>query len=224
MKLSKPIDMTRNLILWTLLLSIAALGLLGFVAPVGKADDILKESKAEVEALKDFGADFVYELSGPGLSGSISKKGSLKYQQGKYVVKMAGEAFYCDLENLWIYLKEDNTVNILEYDPEEGMNIEALFELYEASSEARYEGTESVDGNPCHKIFLAIKDPSLDYYRATLWINTKTNYPAKATLTNRKQTETTFELRDFAPNVGYSNGTFRFDPEAHPGVVVYDER
>jgi len=201
-----------------------ALALLGFVAPTGKADEILKESKAEIEALKDFGADFVYELSGPGLNGTISKKGSLKYQKGKYVVKMADESFYCDRESLWIYLKEDNTVNILEYDPEEGMNIEALFELYEANSKARYEGTESVDGKSCHKILLAIKDPSLDYYRATLWINTKTNYPAKATLTNRKQTETTFELRDFAPNVGYSDNTFRFDPEAHPGVVVYDER
>lgn len=215
--------MTRTFFVWTLLL-LTMTWAVGFIYPQGKADEILKRSKAELESLKDFGSDFVYELSGPGLNGTIAKKGSLKYQQGKYVIKMADEAFYCDRNSLWIYLKEDNTVNILEYDPEEGMNIEAIFELYEANSEARYEGTETVNGKTCHKIFLAIKDPDLDYNQAMLWINTKTNFPAKATLTNRKQTQTTFELRDFKPNVGFGNSTFQFNPDQHPGVVVYDER
>jgi outer membrane lipoprotein-sorting protein len=215
--------MMRNITVWTSLLLLVA-SAVGFIHPQDKADDILKQSKTEMESLQDFGSDFVYQLAGPGLNGTISKRGSLKYKQGKYVVNMAEEAFYCDMESLWIYLQEDNTVNILEYDPEEGMNIEAIFELYEASADPRYDGVEKVNGEACHKIFLAIKDPSLDYNQATLWINQKTNYPAKATLINRKQTRTTFELNQFKPNVGYSAATFQFDPKEHPGVVVYDER
>lgn len=214
----------RTLTGFTIILSILALISFGFIAPAGKADEILEASKIKLQKLQDFGSNFIYEISGPGISGTIAKSGSLKFQQGKYFIDLGDEAFYCDQEAVWIHHKEDKEVSVMEYDPEEFMNIEALFELYEASSESRYDGVETIDGQKCHKIFLAIKDGSLDYNQAYLWINQKTNFPAKATLLNRKQTQTTFELQNFQPNPGYGNSVFRFDINKHPGVTVYDER
>ncbi|RMG64586.1 MAG: outer membrane lipoprotein carrier protein LolA [Bacteroidetes bacterium] len=196
----------------------------GFVAFQSSADRILEESKTTLRSLNDFSADFTYELANPGMRNAVSKTGSLKYKQGKYVIKMDDQEIYCDLETLWIYLSEDNEVNIMDYDPEEGMDVESIFNLYETSSQARYQGEKTVNGAACHHIYLAIKDADLEYNQAYLWINKQTKMLQKISLVNRTQTTTTYEFRNMETNTGLTDAAFRFDVAAHSGVDVYDER
>lgn len=196
----------------------------GFVAFQASADRILEESKVALRSLSDFSADFNYELTNPGMRNTVSKTGSLKYKRGKYVIKMDDQEIFCDLKTLWIYLKADNEVNVMNYDPEEGMDVESIFNLYETSSEARYQGEQQVNGAACHHIYLAIKDPGLEYNQAYLWINKQTKLLQKISLINRSQTTTSYEFRNMKTNTGLGDAEFRFDVGAHSGVDVYDER
>ena len=199
----------------------------GFQTLDEKSEKILKESRAKMESLKDFSADLRYEIKNKSTRlNPISKSGKVKYKKGnKYVLSMADQEIYCDGETLWLYLPDDQEVTILNYDPnEEGMSMESILSVYQASASSRYEGSEVVHGKKCHKIYLAVKDPSLEYNQAQIWINMTSKMLEKVSLIDRKQTVTTYEFSSISTNRGLSDDAFRFNIKAHEGVDVYDER
>jgi len=215
----------RNLFFSTLVLISTALLLTGFRAVVDvDPTAVLQSSKSKLQSLADFEAQFSYILGGPGMPKPLVKDGFLKYKQGKWSVKMDQDEFFCDLESVWLYNNDDNSVTVLEYDPEESMNVDALFELYEAQSDPRYEGEETIGGKKCHKVFLAIKDRDLDYNQAWIWIGKTDKLPVKAVLKTRNQSETTISLSGVKSNRGFGDESFQFDESKYPGVTVYDER
>ncbi|MEL6670982.1 MAG: outer membrane lipoprotein carrier protein LolA [Bacteroidota bacterium] len=203
-------------------LFLVAAVLTGFSVTDEKAEQILKSSKAKIESLKDFSAKVKYEVSSPTMRNSFVKEGSFKYKQGnKFVVALSDEEYYCDGKTLWHYIPADAEVFEQEFDPEEGGSLEAIFDVYQANTEARYVGMESVHKVPCHKIFLVVKDPSLEYNQAYIWVNTKTKLLEKVVQIDRKQTKTTYEFSGIRANTGLSDTDFRFNPKAHPGVQIY---
>jgi outer membrane lipoprotein carrier protein len=209
-----------------LLLSLFA-GLLftGLSAQSGDSERILKQSQEKLESLSDLKADFTYVISNPSITRQPEpRQGQVRYKSGMYALLMDDQEVYCDLETQWIYLPEVSEVSILDYEEGEGMSLSTIFEIYETNAVPRYEGKETVHGNECHKIFLAIKDPSVDYNQAYLWINTRTRLLEKVSLIDRRQTTTIFEFLDLKTNTGLSIADFRFDPAKHEGVEVYDER
>lgn len=185
-----------------------------------KARKIVEDSKVKFEGLKNFTADFVYSLENPSNAATnVSKTGKIYYSKGKYAIIMEDQEIYCDLESMWIYLPEDYEVNILEYDPEEGFSLEEVFGLYGAKSTARYDGVEG----QLHKIFMAVKDESLEFNQVRLWINAKTELLEKAVTTNRMQTRTTFEFKNIKTNEPMADTKFQFDTANFDGTVI-DER
>lgn len=190
-----------------------------------QAARVMKESKQMLENLQDFAAKFSYVIDNPQMPRkAIPRSGTIRYKQGKYAILMDDQEVYCDLETQWIYLKEDAEVTVMHYDPEEGVTLESIFSIYEASARARYEGTEVVHGITCDKIYLDIQDHSMDYNQAYVWINPKTLLLEKVALIDRKQTTTTYEFTNLRTNVGLRDQDFRFDASRHPGVTVLDER
>lgn len=206
-------------------LAVAVLLLSGFTSAI-TADQILQDSKAKLESLSDLAADFSYSIQNPNMKSPVVKTGAFKYKKGMYVVDMADQAIYCDTETLWIHLKDEEApeVTVMDYDPTEGMNIESIFKVYEASAESRLDGEETIHGTKCYKIFLAIKDQSLDYNRAHLWINKKNNLLEQVSLIDRRQTATTYEFSNIKTNSGFTETTFQLDVSKLSGVDVFDER
>ncbi|RMG64585.1 MAG: outer membrane lipoprotein carrier protein LolA [Bacteroidetes bacterium] len=195
------------------------------VAQDPQAERVLRESKQKLESLQDFAANFSYVIDNPQMPRKVEPRtGKIRYKGGKYALLMPDQEIYCDLETLWIYLPEDKEVTIMPYDPEEGFTLESIFSIYEAHAKARYEGTESVHGITCDKIYLAIQDDDLDYNQAYVWVNPRTLLLEKVALIDRRQTTTTYEFVGLRANLGFAEGQFRFDPARHPGVTVLDER
>ena len=214
--------MKQQTIILSLLL-VVFLVFTGFTGGDEKADKVLKGSKAKMETLKDFSAEILYEISSP-RSRSISKTLKVKYKkENKYVILMEDQEIYCDGTKLWLYIP-DEEVTILNYDPEdELMSLETILGVYEANSVSRYDGMEKVHGVNCHKIFLAVKDASLDYNQAMVWVNSSTQLLEKVSLIDRKQTQTTYELSNIKTNMGMPDSDFRFDHKKYPDIPVYDE-
>jgi outer membrane lipoprotein-sorting protein len=192
-----------------------------------RAAEILKGSKEKFDSLADFSAMFRYGISSSRpdkKSTSISKEGTIRYKKGMFHIKMDDQEIYCDNQTQWIVLTEENEVSIMDYDPEESVNIESIFDLYETNAKARYDGIEEMNGNKYHKIYLSSMDQALDYNQIKLWINKDTRFLEKAVLIDRRQTITTMEFWDIRTNNSFSEASFRFDESGYPKMNVYDER
>jgi outer membrane lipoprotein-sorting protein len=193
--------------------------------PDDKAAQILQASQAKLESLKDFSANFRYSIaSTSGSQKAATKAGKIRYKKGMYAILLDDQEVYCDKVTQWVYLKKNNEVSIMNNDPQESVTVESLFKLYKANGKSRYDGTETVHGVSCHKIYLALSDRSIEYNQAYLWINTKTQMLEKATLIDRRQTSTTYEFSEIKTNLGLADGDFRFQPSKYAGIRVYDER
>ncbi|MEM6343481.1 MAG: outer membrane lipoprotein carrier protein LolA [Bacteroidota bacterium] len=186
-----------------------------------KATEILASSRTSLEALEDLSADFQYGISHPGTR-SVIRKGTVKYMpEDHFVLSFENEAIYCDGKTIWIN-EFDGPVVIRDFEPEEGVNIKKMFEVYNAKAEPRYDGLEKVHGLKCHKIFLNLKDPNLDYSQAYLWINTGNDLPEKVVMIDRRQTRTTFEFMSTKTDLGFSQADFRY--QVPNGKKIIDER
>jgi len=206
-----------------MILGIISIGSLS--AQDNKAQEILDESRKKFESLKDFRANYKYELNNDAMRAQgVEKEGSMKYKDGMYYIDLGNQEIFCDKESQWIYLPEDEEVTIVPYDSEESVSIESIYSLYKTKSKPAYAGEERVDGNSYHKILLNSTDSEVEYNRVTMWINKKNNFIERAELVDRNQTKEIIKIFDIETNVGFSEEDFRFDVNAHPNVEVYDER
>lgn len=219
------IDMKKLILLG--LLALCAWQLPAFAAgPDDKAQRILKASEDKLNGLKDFQANFSMVITNPSIKQAPpAQKGTLKFQQDKYAVTLGTTEVYCNLKKVEEFNVTANELTILPYDPEAGVNFESIGNIYRFKSKSRYVSDKAtVHGNRCHQIEVAITDPKLDYYRAVVFINQQTNLPEKVTLTDRRQTDTTYEFSNFKLNPNFPPSTFELNRAAHPGLRVYDER
>ena len=209
----------------TLILGIGILTGATLWAQEDPSEAILDESRKKFESLTDFSASYSYELKNEAMKANkVSKNGTFKYKEGMYFLDLGNQAIYCDLESQWIHLKEDEEVTIVEYDPEEAVNIESVYKVYESNAKSAYQGTETLHGNKTHKILLTSLDKDLEYNQVTLWVNAKTKLLDKAILLDRNQTQEIITFQNMKTNLGFSATDFQFNSAMHPGVEVYDER
>lgn len=190
-----------------------------------QAAEILETSQQKLESIQDFSANVSYVIANPKMPKAIPKTGTVKYKDGKYALALTDQEIYCDLKSMWIYLKNDAEVEVLDYDAEEGQTVESIFSLYKANTQAKLIGPELVKGRKCHKIFLTNQDESLDYNEANVWIDTETMLLTKAELIDRKQTTTTFEFFNIKTDSGLSNADFQLAKSQVPADVLwFDDR
>ncbi|MEO0895838.1 MAG: outer membrane lipoprotein carrier protein LolA [Bacteroidota bacterium] len=214
--------MYRNIISLSLALIFGFSFAMG-AGPDDKAKNILNQSKKQLEALNDFSANFTYVIKNPRMSNNpAARKGFLKYMKGMYAVMLNDQEIFCNKQYVWLHLKDEEEVSIMDYDASESFSVESIFDVYNHSGKAQYQGTESIGGASCHKIYMVINETGLGYNQATIWINTKTNMPVKVLLKDRNQTQTIYEFSNFKKNQGFSSKDFEFNVATFDGEV-YDE-
>lgn len=198
----------------------------GFYHVQDRADEILQGSKTTFEALKDFSASFSISIQNINTRrAAFTKSGQIKYKKGKYYIGLEGEEIYYDGETQWVYLTEDKEVNIMTYDRDDAPSVELIFEIYSTNSKPRYDGEESVNGNACHKIFIASTDRSVEYNQVRLWINKSTNLLEKMVLLDRNQTTTTYLFSNIKTNTNLLDSSFKLDvSKLGSDIEIYDER
>ena len=200
----------------------------GFSTKDDKAAQLIKESKAKFESLKDLSANFKFSLNNPRLPKQPKpKEGWMRYKKGQFVLAFNDQEIYVDGTTQWVFLPDEGDygeVTITDYDPELGENAEAIFKVYEGSAEPQLQGEETIHGVRCYKIFLNINNDEVDYNQANVWINKANKLLEKVELTDRKKTVTTYELINTKINQNLTIKSFQFDKSKHPGVEIYDER
>lgn len=199
------------------------IGFYDFSLKAQDAEKILQAMEKKFENAEDISGVFKYGI-GNYNKRTAEQKGDFILKKGdKFFIQLNGQKIYCDGEKQWVYFIEDNEVNVMTFDPDEGVNIDQVFSLYKSNANPRYDGEEEVHDVNCHKIYLAFNDKTLEYNQAVLWINKRNNNLEKAVTIDRMQTQTTYEFIEMKFNQGFPDTQFVFEVNDYPGVVVYDE-
>lgn len=184
-----------------------------------KSEKILKASRAKVEGLSDLSASFSYTLENPNLDKPIVKKGKMTLKGKMYTVDLSDQAIYCDGSSVWIHLKDDAEVQVVDYDPEESFGIDAIFKLYETGTKSRHDGK---DGD-ADKVSIFSTDKNSDFWKVEMWINSSSKMISKAVSHMRNGTTTTYTISNYKTNIGLTKKDFQFDP-SNKDVEIYDDR
>ena len=125
---------------------------------------------------------------------------------------------------MWTYLKDDNEVNISDYDAEDSdMNPSSVYKMWEKGYKYRLAEQAEIAGKKYSVIELTPEDKDNQIFKVKLWVD------ANSTIKQWKMFEKsgnryTYEISSFKENVPVTNATFKFDKAKHPGVHVEDLR
>ena len=206
----------------------AVLGLLMCLFSFSNAQDaktILQKVSAKYEGMKSYSVDFENKLHSPLAGIDESTKGSALIAGEKFRIELEDHLIIVDVKSMWTFLKEDNEVNVSEYDPEESeINPSNIYKMWENGYKFRLLDTEAINGVKFHLIELNPEDKSNQIFKVKLWVN-PTNYTIKKWVMFEKSgNRYSYIINSFKANSALASNTFKFDKAKYPGVHVEDLR
>lgn len=175
-------------------------------------------------SMRDFQADFVYELQSPDGT-HLQRDGRILYMDHKYTIFFQDQEIYIDGETQWVYSPETNEVFITHYEGG-GVNVmELLFQLFAHKISASYLGEEPMRGKACDKIKIGVASlPNITYHQAYAWVGKSPRMFNKVVFIDRRRNTTTFEFVDIKTNIGCKLADFQFDVLSEPEIRIRDLR
>ena len=104
-----------------------------------KAEKILKDLSANTKSYNNMDVDFDFNFINTSQDINESQKGNIKINQNKFRLDLNQQLIISDDSIQWIYLKESNELQIMEYDSQDDMiSPNKLFTIYENGYKSQY--------------------------------------------------------------------------------------
>ena len=104
-----------------------------------KAEKILKDLSANTKSYSYMDVDFDFNFINTSQDINESQKGNIKINQNKFRLDLNQQLIISDDSIQWIYLKESNELQIMEYDSQDEMiSPNKLFTIYENGYKSQY--------------------------------------------------------------------------------------
>ena len=104
-----------------------------------KAEKILKDLSANTKSYIYMDVDFDFNFINTSQDINESQKGNIKINQNKFRLDLNQQLIISDDSIQWIYLKESNELQIMEYDSQDDMiSPNKLFTIYENGYKSQY--------------------------------------------------------------------------------------
>ncbi len=192
-----------------------------------KAKVVLDKLKKQFDGYKTMEARFELELELPGRPSEI-QKGNLIKDGVKYAVKLNDQEIYADGKTVWVYMKKNKEVQIM--DMEEGgpaafVSPDQLLSVYD-KNELFYEITEErkVSGNVIVDIDCKPIAKNAEYAKMKITVDKTNNKLLSLRVFSKDGSRYTLKLVSIIGNKKYEPGMFVFNPKAFPGVHIEDLR
>ncbi len=195
--------------------------------PAAKA--ILEKLRNKYEAYKTVEADFDLTIEIPEEDKEI-QTGNLAQDGEKYRLKLDNQAIYSDGKTLWLYLKNNNEVQInnvedFEDEEEDFLSPKDLLRIYEKEDfiyGLTNEGYEK--GVLIQQIEFKPIDKDSEYAKMRLTIDKKKNQIMRIKAFAVDGARYTMDVKKFKPNLAYKSTDFVFNEKKYPGIHVEDLR
>lgn len=185
-----------------------------------KAKSILDMLSEKTKTYSTIEAKFTNTFSSTVTDINESQSGTLYIKENAYRLEMEGQKIICDGETNWIYLEDEEEVNITEVDDEENeLNPSEIFTIYESGYKYKF----VKEDNKSYHIDLFPKE-SGPFSKVELFINKSKMQISSFTMIDKQGSHYKYVINSFIINKEMSNDFFVFKTSDYPDVDVIDLR
>ena len=189
-------------------------------AQVQKAKTILDRLSNKTKSYTSIEAKFTNTFSSTVTDINESQSGTLYLKDDAYRLEMEAQTIICDGETNWIYLADDEEVNITEIDDEENDLIPSkIFTIYENGYKYKY---VKDDGKNYH--IDLFPEESGPFTKVELFINKSKMQISSFTMIDKQGSYFKYVIDSFVTNKEMKNDFFVFKTSDYPNVDVIDLR
>jgi len=205
--------------------------LVGFGQKDPEAEAILKKVADKAKSYKTIQADFEYTIADQQKNTEEIYDGSVLLKGSMFKMSIDASITYCDGKTRWVYLKDNNEVNISnvvqskDLEPEERFlnNPMSLFTLYQDGFKYVKTESETINNQMYSIIDLTPEDIKKPYFKIRCWVS-ESNDLFMMRYFQKDATHITFKFKKFIPNIKVIDADFIFDTKKYPDIEVIDLR
>ncbi len=191
-----------------------------------RATDLLKKVEQKYESYKSLSAEFELIIEVPGEDRSI-QKGYMIQQGDQYFINLPDREIYCDGQSVWLYLKEEQEVQISDVEEDDdGIASPRDFLRVYQSDEYTYALTNEFTekGRTVQQIEFKPKDRNSDMAKIRLTIDKNSAEILQLRTFYKDGTRVALVLGRLSANKTYAPETFRWQKKQCPDCYVEDLR
>lgn len=192
-----------------------------------KAKQILDKLKKNYESYSSMEVNFEVTLEFPKQKPEV-QKGSLIQYGDKYQVKMTDQEIYSDGKQIWVYLKKNKQVQILDPAAAEENDMfspKQMLRLYETENFAyAITGQSKENGTEITDIEFKPLSAGSEYTKMRLKVNKTQMKLVSLIVFSREGSKYTIKVNSLITNKKYASDIFVFNPKAIKGVRIEDLR
>lgn len=185
-----------------------------------KAKTILDQLSDKTKSYTSIEAKFTNTFSSTVTDINESQSGTLYLKDDAYRLEMEAQTIICDGETNWIYLPDDEEVNITEIDDEENeLNPSKIFTIYENGYKYKF---VREDGKNYH--IDLFPEESGPFTKVELFINKSKMQISSFTMIDKQGSHFKYVIDSFVTNKEMNKDFFVFKTADYPNVDVIDLR
>ncbi len=186
---------------------------------------ILEDLSIQTKSYENIHVNFNFTFKNESQDIFEEQEGNIKIDSNRFRLEINKQIVISDGINQWIYLKEANEVQIMEYDAEDDMmSPNKLFTIYEQGYKSEYIELKEIDSKKIHIIDL-FSIESNAFRKIQLQIDSNTLQLFNIILHDKNGGSFTYLITDFKTNFEKNNNNeFLFNLTEYPDVEVIDLR
>ena len=186
---------------------------------------ILEDLSIQTKSYENIHVNFNFTFKNESQDIFEEQEGNIKIDSNRFRLEINKQIVISDGINQWIYLKEANEVQIMEYDAEDDMmSPNKLFTIYEQGYKSEYIELKEIDSKKIHIIDL-FSIESNAFRKIQLQIDSNTLQLFNIILYDKNGGSFTYLITDFKTNFEKNNNNeFLFNLTEYPDVEVIDLR
>ena len=185
-----------------------------------KAEKILKDLSANTKSYSYMDVDFDFNFINTSQDINESQKGNIKINQNKFRLDLNQQLIISDDSIQWIYLKESNELQIMEYDSQDEMiSPNKLFTIYENGYKSQY--IELKENNHIIDLFPI---ESNEFKNIQLHIDQDKIQLKKIILFDKNGGSFSYSIIKLITDKEIDENAFRFNEANYPDLEIIDLR
>jgi outer membrane lipoprotein carrier protein len=189
-----------------------------------KSNEILQQLSINTKAYKNIDVDFDFNFENKTQKISENQKGNIKINATKFRLELNQQIIISDDTTQWIYLKESNELQIMEYDSLDDMiSPNKLFTIYEEGYKESYIELKKESDLTLHIIDL-FPIESNAFQKIQLQINSEKIQLHNIILFDKNGGSFTYLITKFTTDAILDDKLFKFDTAEYPEIEIIDLR
>ena len=185
-----------------------------------KANDILKQLSENTRSYETMDVDFDFNFVNLSQDINEAQKGNIKIHKNKFRLNLNQQLIISDDSTQWIFLKESNELQIMEYDSEDDMlSPNKLFTIYEKGYKSNY--VETTESNHVIDLFPI---ESNEFKNIQIQVDKNKIQLKKIILFDKNGGSFSYVITRFETNNDLASELFKFNVEDYNDVEIIDLR